>query len=203
LRHELTSSHSGLVFWQYLTGERAPLAVLQSPMRAGRPSGQSLSLSRSRVGTVPSPTVVKQAREGAVARPSMSEVHISLKNAAASPCRNQPIRLAPARVGATAGKPARGSLFSACSAGAAPLAGRALSASPVRRSSGTVAGPAWVRPCAVRRLARESRWPGRYRRGPATLTRRRRCRAGVHASGGRAARLGGDPNRNRSSSGRA
>jgi hypothetical protein len=102
----------GLVFWQYLTGERTPLPPGQTYAAQAVLAGTSLSLPKS-VRDVPVAEVIEAmlAKEPG-ARPSMSEVHSGLKNARKSLPEGKPKRLEPREPGRPAGKPGlRGKLF--------------------------------------------------------------------------------------------
>jgi eukaryotic-like serine/threonine-protein kinase len=81
----------GLVFWQYLTGERPPLPPGRRYSAQAVLGGTSLSLPKS-IRDMPVADVIHAmlAQEPG-ARPSMSEVHSGLRNAR----KGRPIRLAP------------------------------------------------------------------------------------------------------------
>jgi hypothetical protein len=95
----------GLVFWQYLTGDRPRLPPDKPYAAQAVLAGTSLSLPKS-LRDVPVAEVVEAmlAKDASV-RPSMSEVHSSLKNARRSMPEGKPVRLAPRKPARSADKP--------------------------------------------------------------------------------------------------
>jgi eukaryotic-like serine/threonine-protein kinase len=110
----------GLVFWQYLTGCRPALPPGKVYAAQAVLAGTSFSLPKS-VRDVPVAEVVgAMLAKDPGDRPSMSEVHSSLKNARKSLPEGKPIRLEPREPKRPTGRPRlRGKLFRGHPAGAA------------------------------------------------------------------------------------
>jgi hypothetical protein len=136
----------GLVFWQYLTGERPPLPPGKLYAAQAVLAGPPLSLPES-VRDMPVAEVVGAmlAKEAGV-RPSMSEVHSSLKNARKALPEGKPIRLRPRDPARASSKPGliKGKLSRRHPAGAADLAADGAGAKPPfgGKLFGRGAGPA-------------------------------------------------------------